>query len=110
MGDSFGRANQILVAPSAAAEGCHGEGVLQGLARARSFDGRGGGEPAGGGACAQPCTLDGGALARSVEQNRQRRVETRHRAESLAAQRIRAMAARSGSEGTRRDAGGGART
>src|SRR4029453_14249521 len=49
--------------PSAAAEGCHGEGLLERLARACGCDGRGGREPAGGRACAQPCSLYGSALA-----------------------------------------------
>src|SRR5215470_8153372 len=53
-------------APSTPTEGSHGEGVLERLAGACGCDGRGGREPAGGRASAQPCTLHSGALARSV--------------------------------------------
>src|SRR5215470_19514983 len=53
-------------APSTRTEGSHGEGVLERLAGACGCDGRGGREPAGGRASAQPCTLHSGALARSV--------------------------------------------
>src|SRR5262247_3019449 len=49
---------------SAAAEGCHGEGLLERFARACSCDGRGGREPAGGCAYAQACPRDNRAVAR----------------------------------------------
>src|SRR5262250_3546188 len=72
-------------APSTPTEGSHGEGVLERLAGACGCDGRGGREPAGGRASAQPCTLHSGALARSVAQDGQRRAQTGDRSQSLAA-------------------------
>src|SRR5262245_31997374 len=80
-------------APSIPTEGSHGEGVLERLAGACGCDGRGGREPAGGRASAQPCTLHSGALARSVAQDGQRRAQTGDRSHSLAAQGAPAMVA-----------------
>src|SRR5690606_31277809 len=72
-------ANQTRVLHRQRQRGCHGEGLLEGLAGACGFDGRGGRKPARGRAYSPSCSLDGGALARSEGENRQRRGETGHR-------------------------------